>query len=662
MINLAQFPRNDATFIEPLHIYRLYLVESRPNTPYHVMSDAFSFDDRYLTLIDQIVQTTLKGQIRSKEQVYQRLVDEVSPGTGELFAQCLQHCLAQTQAELAAEASEIRQAKIGRILRAMQTIRGEWDRWQAQDRNTNSIAATVRLITDAAPGTRLVELIRAVDPNHPQCLNLDQVKQLSLFLRQQSQWTADNDLRQEMQQIAEGIDRGVISWLPLQDNLVSWVYDAPQTLGIGAADTSHPWYVWSQYLKTPFLRDLFERVSRNQPILSFPQSLPQFSLADWVEMAIVLQYLQQGAIGWFDRLVYSARLEQQLAVSTFILFAIIWLQLTDGFALAAGIPERQRGHFTESSFQMALQTLRLFAQRSYFPLYGGGFIHFPAQRFRSVVDYFDEPLKTTAHVSEKARILTLMGDSERAQGQVDRAREFHEVARELAVEQGDGLCEIANLNHLSRINLWQAAYDDAIPLGQKALILSRQAGDRWGQANALINVGRGEVLRARQREQGDTDAYEAAIAYLTQGIEIAVKLGDRSSLALGYNSLGMAYVLTERPTEAMEPLNAGLQISQVGDDLYLRGSDLLYLGEACYRSEDWDKAVYLTTIALYYLDRVESKDWRQAAGLLIVLQGQLGDRFGTVMQDKEASLLTMIGREGLEHIPVLLEHYRYPEA
>ena len=45
--------------------------------------------DRYLALIDQIVQTTLKGQIRSKEQVYQMLVQQVSPGTGEIFERCL---------------------------------------------------------------------------------------------------------------------------------------------------------------------------------------------------------------------------------------------------------------------------------------------------------------------------------------------------------------------------------------------------------------------------------------------------------------------------------------------------------------------------------------------------------------------------------------------
>jgi len=41
--------------------------------------------ERYLlALIDEIVQTTLKGKIRSQQQVYQMLAG-VSPGTGEIF-------------------------------------------------------------------------------------------------------------------------------------------------------------------------------------------------------------------------------------------------------------------------------------------------------------------------------------------------------------------------------------------------------------------------------------------------------------------------------------------------------------------------------------------------------------------------------------------------
>lgn len=41
-----------------------------------------------LGLIDQIIEIIIKGQIRSKEQVYQMLVQTISNGTGEIFECC----------------------------------------------------------------------------------------------------------------------------------------------------------------------------------------------------------------------------------------------------------------------------------------------------------------------------------------------------------------------------------------------------------------------------------------------------------------------------------------------------------------------------------------------------------------------------------------------
>ncbi len=53
--------------------------------------------DRYSDLIDRIVAATLKGEIRSKDQVYQMLQTEVSSGTGELFERCLQEQVDEVQ-------------------------------------------------------------------------------------------------------------------------------------------------------------------------------------------------------------------------------------------------------------------------------------------------------------------------------------------------------------------------------------------------------------------------------------------------------------------------------------------------------------------------------------------------------------------------------------
>lgn len=90
--------------------------------------DAPSLSDRYFALIDQIVDITLKGKLRSKEQIYQQLVRDVEAGTGEIFERCLATRLEETQARLNT-GDELKQAKASRILRALQAIQGEWERY-----------------------------------------------------------------------------------------------------------------------------------------------------------------------------------------------------------------------------------------------------------------------------------------------------------------------------------------------------------------------------------------------------------------------------------------------------------------------------------------------------------------------------------------------------
>ena len=208
-----------------------------------------------------------------------------------------------------------------------------------------------------------------------------------------------------------------------------------------------------------------------------------------------MQYTQQGLVAWFDRLVYDAKVGAKLSISTFLAFSILWSQLARGFAQATALNLFHQSQFSEGAFQVTLQILRSFAQRPYFPLYGGVFASFPGSQLRSVVNYLDEPLKRADGTQEKARILTLIGSSERAQGLLARAKEFHTIARDIAAEAGDRPCEIANLNHLSRTCVAEKSYGEAINYSQRALILSRQTGDRLGEANALVNLGYGEVFQ-----------------------------------------------------------------------------------------------------------------------------------------------------------------------
>lgn len=623
------------------------------------MSD-LSPSDLYLQLIDQIVQMTLKGNIRSKEQVYQLLVEGVSPGTGELFERCLQTQVESVQTRLDTETDELKQAKAARSRRALQTIQGEWERWQQQNQATEAIASVIQNIMAAEAAQRLTEFLRAIDPNQPQCLSASQLKQLAVALQQRGDLSS-SDTQQELYQLAAGIRQGLMSWDGVQNHLVSWIYDQGQSLGFASTPgQGNPWTVWSKQLTNPLLIQLFRALSLNESASEFAARIAALDTSTWVELVILLQYLQQGLVAWFDRLVYDAKVGAKLSISTFLAFSILWSQLARGFDQATALNSFHKSQFSEGSFQVTLQILRSFAQRPYFPLYGGVFASFPGSQLRSIVNYLNEPLKRVEGTQEKARILTLIGSSERAQGLLERAKEFHDIAREIASEAGDRPCEIANLNHLSRTCVAQKHYSDAINYSQRALILSRQAGDRLGEANALVNLGYSEVLQAQQVEHAEPEVYEAAISYLQQGLKLAEQLGDRQSQAFAFNSLGIAHVVLEQPQVAIDYLAEGLKAAQVSGDLYLQGLNLAYLAEAYYRLQETKRAIYAGCLGMYFLETIASRDWRQPAGLLTILQGQLGEGFSATLAQLRPELIAMIGVDGYDHLPTLIEQYRQP--
>ena len=89
---------------------------------------------------------------------------------------------------------------------------------------------------------------------------------------------------------------------------------------------------------------------------------------------------------------------------------------------------------------------------------------------------------------DKARILTLLGYSQRTVGAYDKAIAFHQEALEIAIAANDYSCEVANLNHLSRTNVNLKNYSEAINYSQRALIGARQVGDKLGEANASVEL------------------------------------------------------------------------------------------------------------------------------------------------------------------------------
>ncbi|MEC4813052.1 MAG: tetratricopeptide repeat protein [Scytonema sp. PMC 1069.18] len=611
------------------------------------MSDSLPLREKYLSLIDEIVQSTLKGKISSQEQVYQMLLKNTSADTGEIFELALSDRLESTQRQVDTEKDELKHAKATRSLRAIKTIQSQWQRAQQQNKATEAITSAIKEITLAETGARLAAFLRVSDPNRKYALTLPQLQQVAKSLQQFAQ--ADSDF----QQISEGITRGVASWYRLQDHLISWMYESRESLGFsGVPGERGPWATWAKKVDSEIPQALFRSLSMEESAIGFAQQQRNITLRDWVEVAIILQYLQRGLVHWFDQQPYNVKAGSKLSISTYLTFAVIWSQLASSFSNSAPT-------YSAGCSQMMLQILRTFSQRPYFPLYGGIFASFSGNYLRDALDYLNEPLRKVEGTQEKARILTLLGYSQRALGQYQRSAEFHTQALEIAVQAGDRPCEIANLNHLSRTFVAQKVYGEAINYSQRALILSRQAGDRTGEANALVNLGFSEVMQAQQLKESEPETYEMAINYLQQGLALSEKLGDVQSRALCFSSLGIAYLVIEEPQTAVKHLEDGFQAAQISGDLYLQGLNLANLAEAYYQLQDQEKAIYTGCLGMYLLNQIASNEWQKTAALLTILQGQIGgEKFTELLQKNRSKIIAVIGVDGYDYIPKLLEEYK----
>ncbi len=598
--------------------------------------------DRYSAFIDEIVQTTLKGKISSQEQVYQMLLQNVTPGTGEVFEMVLSDSLNATQQVVKSEKDDLKQAKATRSLRAMKTIQSQWQRAEEQNQANSAIQEAVRDIATATESDRPSVLLRVLDPNRQHPLLLQQLQQLALALQQES-----------LEGISAGIKGGVAAWGRLQDHLVSWMYEQRGALGFEGGSNSQrgPWAIWEKQVNSFLPQSLFHSLAMEQSVSEFAQQQSRISISDWVELTLVMQYLQRGLVSWFDQQAYDIKAGSKLSISTFLTFAAIWSQLGNGLRDGNSI-------YSDACNQVMLQILRTFAARSYFPLYGGIFASFSGGYLRDALSYLDEPLQRVEGTQEKARILTLLGYSQRALGQYQQAIGFHQQALEIARNAGDRPCEIANFNHLSRTYVQEKNYELAINNASRALILSRQAGDRLGEANALSNLGYSEVMQAQQTEQTEPETYEMAINYLQQGLALSEKLGDGQSQALCFSSLGIAHLVIQEPQKAIKYLEDAFKTAQASGDLYLQGRNLASLAEAYYSLLSFEKAIYTGCLGMYLLQQIASREWRQPAGLITIIQGQMGvEAFQNALQQNRQRMISLIGVDGYDYIPQLLEEY-----
>lgn len=602
-----------------------------------------SLSDRYFNLIDQIVTKTLEGKIASTERVYLMLQRGIDKGTGEIWERCLAERIEATKQELD------KTSKAKRVLRALETIENQYHRWQQSNQQETVIDAATKQILASAENESFVTLIRLLDLNQKNSLTRQQLTQLANNLGVKDSLGNNLQSNTNCQQIATGIINGLKSFSELEDDLISWMYEANSNLGF-AREKPNPWRVWVKKINAPLPKQLLQTLAEQKAIQELDRVVNNIELAGWVELVILLHYIQQGLVNWYDTQPYNVQFGKKLSYSTFLTFAVIWLELSQ---------VTNNSQIKEGCFQLVLQLLRLFARRDDFPLYGGILISFSGEYLQNTLEYLSEPLKQVAGTQEKARILTLIGYSQRILGQYKSATNFHQSALEIAREAQDKPCEIANLNHLSRTCVLQQDYESAINYSQRALILARQGGDKLGETNALVNLGYAQVFLARQLETMTTETYNEAINYLQQGVKLAEKTEDLASQSLGCNSLGIAYVILAQPTSAIAYLEKGAKLANLAQDVYLQGLSYTYLAEAYYSIGNHSQSIYYGCLAMYLLKQIDSLEWRKSAGLITILKGQLGEaNFNSFLTQSRSAIMSLIGVDGYDYLPQLLTKYQ----
>jgi tetratricopeptide (TPR) repeat protein len=610
---------------------------------------------QYAQFIDDIIAKTLKGEFRAKEQVYQLLVKQLQTGTGEILERCLATRSADYQQQFASERSEIKQAKLTRQINALKTLQESWNRWQQENGKQQTCAAIVDRLLQAPAPERLTLLTQALDSHQTDLFDRPHLECLAQLLTTAAEEQADASSF-ELRQFALGLNQGLATYCQLEGHLVSWLYNREQAIGFAGGEGREPWQTWAKQTQSVLPQTLFTAQAKGESADAIALMQRSIDISAWVALIILLRSLQIGLIAWFDMQPYDFQAGRNLAGSTFMVFAAIWMELSNGFRQALALPEADRQRWSQICFQITLQTLRTFAQRDNFPLYGGTFAAFGQDGLRDTIDYLDQPLKAVANTQEKARILTVLGYSQRALNQPQRSRELHQEAFELANQVDDQRCAIANLCHLSRLRLSQQDYEPAVGDAQRALILARQMGDGPGEANALVNLGYGGVMLKQRQEVVTAEELESAIGYLQRGETIAQRLKDAPSQAFAAVGLGVAAAVLEQFPQARQTLEQGLIVIRQVGDRDLQAVSYGYLGEACYQMGELELALTYAYVAVYLLEQQGHSTWRQSAALVSILRGRLGEtKFAQVIEPQRSQLLKSIGPDGIEHLNRLLD-------
>ena len=175
-----------------------------------------------------------------------------------------------------------------------------------------------------------------------------------------------------------------------------------------------------------------------------------------------------------------------------------------------------------------------------------------------------------------------MGAAYRNLAQYDKAIEFYQQSLAITKDIGDRSGEAGSLMSLGLAYRRLGQYDKAIEFYQQSLAIYQDIDARNGEARSLGNLG------AAYRRLGQ---YDKAIEFYQQSLAIKREIGDRDGEACSLNNLGVAYRGLGQYDRAIEFYQQSLAITNDIDARNCKARSLNNLGNAYRRLGQYDKAI-----------------------------------------------------------------------
>jgi len=157
----------------------------------------------------------------------------------------------------------------------------------------------------------------------------------------------------------------------------------------------------------------------------------------------------------------------------------------------------------------------------------------------------------TQDLQAELEALLNQADQQTERWQYEQALEYYNQALPISREVGDRSGEATTLNNIGLVYRSIGQPQQALEYYNQALPISREVGDRSGEATTLNNIG--FVYHSIGQPQ-------QALDYYNQALPIRREVGDRSDEATTLNNIGFVYRSIGQPQQALDYYNQALPI------------------------------------------------------------------------------------------------------